>query len=97
MIASSDTAENGVTVIPTCREMAERVTDYLEGAMSMASRLQARLHLFQCPACVRYYNQMRRTVGLMADAPPPEPPPDAVTDQVLARLRQANGKKPEGP
>lgn len=96
MIASPDTTENGVTVIPTCRKMAERVTDYLEGAMSMASRLQTRFHLFHCPACVRYYNQMRQTIRLMADAPPPDPPPEAVTDQVLARLRQPGAKKPEG-
>lgn len=68
--------------------MAELVTDYLEGVMSLRSRVQVRLHLFQCDACARYFNQMRRTIGLLADAPPPPPPADGVADSIIAALRR---------
>lgn len=67
--------------------MAELVTDYLEGALPLMTRLNVRWHLFQCTACVHYFDQFRRTIGLLADAPPPEPPPDTVADHVITRLR----------
>jgi predicted anti-sigma-YlaC factor YlaD len=74
--------------MPSCREMSELVTDYLEGALALRTRLAARWHLFLCPACRRYYEQMRRTVGLLAGGrlPPPEPAAEA---GMLAQLRDA--------
>ena len=47
--------------------MAERVTDYLEGTLSLGSRLGTRAHLFQCSSCRRYFKQMRKTIGLLAE------------------------------
>jgi anti-sigma factor RsiW len=60
--------------IPSCRDMAELVTDYLEGVLPLHRRLTARLHLFLCSACTRYFDQMRRTIGLLRGAPTPELP-----------------------
>lgn len=73
--------------ILTCRDMAERVTDYLEGALSLSSRLGARMHLALCPSCRRYFDQMRKTIRLLADAPPPTPPED-VAEKVIAAVRR---------
>ncbi len=72
--------------MPTCREMSELVTDYLERALPLRTRLGARWHLLLCPACQRYYAQMRQTVRLLAGRrlPPPEP---AVEAGMLASLR----------
>ncbi len=56
---------------PSCREMAELVTGYLEGDLPPHRRLTARLHLFLCTACRNYFDQMRRTVGLLRQAPAP--------------------------
>lgn len=74
--------------MPNCREMSELVTDYLEGALALRTRLAARWHLFLCPACRCYYEQMRRTVRLLAGRglPPPDP---AVEAAMLAHLRDA--------
>ena len=55
--------------IPSCREMSELVTDYLEGDLPFFRRVSARLHLSLCSACTRYFDQMRRTIGLLRDAP----------------------------
>ncbi len=73
--------------------MVELVTDYLDGVMSLASRAQVRLHLFQCAACAHYFNQMRRTIGLLADAPPP-PPADDAADKIIAELRRGARAQP---
>lgn len=87
----------GDTTIPTCREMAELVTEYLEGALPWTSRLRANWHLFQCKACTHYFDQFRRTIRLLADTPPPDNAPDTAADaaaeHVLARLR--SGEQPQ--
>jgi anti-sigma factor RsiW len=57
----------------TCRDMAELVTPYLEGALPLRTRLAARFHLLLCEACRRYVAQMRRTIGFLG-AVPPSPP-----------------------
>jgi len=44
--------------------MSELVTDYLERAVSLGKRLDMWWHLYRCQACRRYYDQVRRTVGL---------------------------------
>jgi anti-sigma factor RsiW len=72
--------------------MAERVTDYLDGALSASSWLGTRVHLFICPSCRRYFDQMRKTIRLLADVPPP-PPPEGVADKVIAAVRR-DGSRP---
>lgn len=74
--------------VPTCRDMSERVTDYLERTLPLRDRLGARWHLALCPACRRYYDQMRQTIRLLAarKLPPPEPGTEAT---LLANLRDS--------
>ena len=75
---------------PTCRDMSELVTSYLERTLPLWRRLEARWHLARCPACQNYFAQMRATVRLLHAAPPATPPPgtEAV---VLARLDDGSG------
>jgi len=79
--------------MPTCRQMSELVTDYLERALPLRTRLDARWHLFLCPACRRYYEQMRQTIRLLAGRRLPHPD-RAVEAGVLARLGQASDPPP---
>jgi predicted anti-sigma-YlaC factor YlaD len=79
--------------MPTCREMSELVTDYLERALPLGVRLDARWHLFLCPACRRYYEQMRRTVALLAGRPLPPPDPAAEAG-MLASLHDTTEPPP---
>ena len=62
--------------------MSELVTDYLDRALPWPLRMKARVHLLMCRACRRYYDQMRRTVRLLAGAPRHAPPAE-VEQQVL--------------
>ena len=79
--------------MPICREMSELVTDYLERTLPLRTRLGARWHLFLCPACRRYYTQMRQTVRLLTGGR--LPPPDSATEAgMLAGLRDAGGPPP---
>ena len=73
--------------------MSELVTDYLDGALPGFARLRAHLHLFMCHSCRRYYDQMRRTVGLLARAPREAPPPE-VEQHLLDALARHDSAPP---
>lgn len=70
-----------------CRELTERVTDYLEGALSPAERNRLETHLAGCAGCQGYFDQMRQMVGALrrlAD----EPVPAAAREKLLQAFRQ---------
>lgn len=72
-------------MLPTCREMAELVTDYLEHTLPLRTRLAARLHLALCSACSHYFDQMRRTAALLRGRRLP-PPAETTEEAILHRL-----------
>ena len=70
----------------TCRELAELVTDYLEGRLSLADRLRFQFHLGTCVNCRAYLKQMKGTVRALG-ALPEEALPAAVRDEMWSRFR----------
>jgi len=77
----------GTNDVPTCRDMSELVTDYLERAVSIRKRLDMWWHLARCEACRHYYDQMRRTIGLLRRLPP-NPPKDTTEEHIVASARR---------
>jgi anti-sigma factor RsiW len=47
-----------------CREIAERVTVYLEGILPDAERHLLEEHLADCSDCEHHLDQMRRTIAI---------------------------------
>ena len=43
----------------TCREIAELITDYLEGSLTLTQRLRFQMHMGLCFACRNYLRQMK--------------------------------------
>jgi len=72
--------------MPTCRDMSELVTDYMEGAVPLRTRISMRVHLMLCDACRAYFDQMRRTVRLLARGAPIIP--DPATEESMLALRR---------
>jgi predicted anti-sigma-YlaC factor YlaD len=79
--------------MPVCREMSELVTDYLERTLPLRVWAAARWHLMLCPACRRYYAQMRQTIRLLTGRhlTPPDPATEA---SLLANLRTPGDPPP---
>ena len=77
--------------VPTCRDMSELVTAYLERAVSLRTRLGMWRHLMSCEACRRYFDQMRRTVRLLGSRAP-TPPEQSTEDSVLAASRSGESR-----
>ena len=72
--------------MPTCRDMSELVTDYMEHATSLRIRLSMWLHLSRCEACRHYYDQVRRTVALLGGGKV-TPPDRSTEDSLLSTAR----------
>ncbi len=79
--------------MPTCRDMSELVTDYMERTVSLRVRFAMWRHLMQCEACRRYFDQVSRTVRLLGSGPHPEPD-RLVEDDVLAATRGEQQRDP---
>lgn len=47
-----------------CRELVERVTDFLEDALVAEDRARLEEHLAECDECTDYLEQMRTTLRL---------------------------------
>jgi len=74
----------------TCKDVSERVTDYVERELTWSERLQYWMHLAMCAVCRRYVAQMRTTTSLLTrlgEDVPPAPPLDPALRQALRAVR----------
>ena len=65
---------------PTCRDMSELATGYMEGSLPWRLRLGVWVHLRLCGMCRAYYDQLaklRRLLGRGGALPGPEPEVEA--------------------
>ncbi len=72
----------------TCREFVERVTEYLEGALSAPDVARLQAHLDYCPPCVEYLEQMRTTLALTGRLREADAPASHARDELMAAFRR---------
>jgi predicted anti-sigma-YlaC factor YlaD len=53
---------------PTCMQIVELVTDYLEGRMAPEDRTGFEQHLVYCGGCREYVQQIRQTIAVAGAA-----------------------------
>jgi len=71
--------------MPTCRDITEVASDYLEGRVSWADWAMLRLHFALCPPCREYVEQLGLTVEALRSLD--EPPPELVHGELLSIYR----------
>ena len=77
---------------PTCREIVELVTDYLEGRLPLAERTPFEQHLVYCDWCRVYLEQIRQTIKVAGKVSEESLSPEARED-LLRLFRDWKGKK----
>lgn len=71
----------------TCRTVSEQATERQEGTLSAWNRFRHRVHLFVCPHCRRFDEQLRTTRSLVHDLAKDDAPPpgDEYVKSLLAK------------
>lgn len=70
----------------TCREIAELITDYLEGALSPEAKVRFEDHVAGCAACTSYIGQLRATTRVLTRLRE-EDLPVSLREELLAAFR----------
>jgi anti-sigma factor RsiW len=70
-----------------CQQAVELVTDYVEGALSRASRRRFEKHLASCPHCTEYLAQIRATIAMSGRVNPDDLTPQ-MRDEFIALFRR---------
>jgi predicted anti-sigma-YlaC factor YlaD len=71
---------------PTCQELAEFLTDYLEGVLTPAERVSFDDHIAGCRDCTLYVEQMRVTIAASGRIREEDIPP-SVREELLTAFR----------
>lgn len=77
----------------TCREVAERASDYLDHETSLGARVEIRLHLALCKPCRLCVRQLTSTIELVRRAE--VRPPDAGTERRLLDAFRCDANRPD--
>ncbi|MCO4744506.1 MAG: zf-HC2 domain-containing protein [Proteobacteria bacterium] len=65
----------------TCQQIAELASQYVDGELSMADWGQVRMHLWLCPPCRAYADQIAMTRQVLEQLPA-----EAVSEDVKSEL-----------
>ena len=78
---------------PKCQQVVELVSDYLDHVLTADDRLAFEKHLYTCPPCTAYLQQIQtllRASGALGQKPPPE----AVETELLGLFQRWQAKGP---
>ncbi len=70
----------------SCQDVAEIITEYLEGEMSVPKRIRFHMHVGLCKDCRNYLQQMKYTVQTLGKIPA-EPISPETREALLERFR----------
>ncbi len=72
----------------SCRQMAEQVSEYIDGELDSSIRKLIDQHGGQCPPCKAFIRTLARTVEAIR-AQPRDPLPDSLARALAEALRKA--------
>lgn len=69
----------------TCRQVADRASDLLDGKLPPGERERFECHLAACGSCTRFVQEIRQTVRRL-NSLPREPMPPGMKERLLQAL-----------
>ncbi len=83
-------------IMPSCRDITEQASDYLEHALSPWQRTGFRLHLLMCLYCRRHMKHLRLTIATLHRLPEETAQDDSEEKQLEAVLQALREAPPQG-
>lgn len=77
-------------LIPSCREVAEQLSENMDNPVTGLRWLRLKLHLFICKNCRRYENQMELTSKTINQMGIDKKPSDDLKQRMMEQFRQNN-------
>ena len=80
--------------MPSCRDITEHASEYLDRQLTPWQRLGFRLHLMICLNCRRHLDQLKLTIGTLGRLQaksPPQPPAEQKVQEIVQLLKQEMG------
>lgn len=74
----------------SCKELVAQSSDFLDGQMSLRTRLAVRLHLAMCHNCRRFIKQMRLSQAVLRKLPQGQ---SAELDALALKLAELRRKR----
>ncbi len=75
----------------SCQEIADGVTEYLDGVLGFRQRMRMYVHLALCRACRNFIRQMQYTVRILQHLPA-ESISDPMKDELRRRFQEWHGR-----
>lgn len=78
----------------SCKEVADQVTDYLDGRVPHGKKIGVWLHLMMCVRCRTYVQQMRQVIVLTGElgGQVAAEPPSAMRESLLEEFRRRSNQ-----
>jgi hypothetical protein len=87
-----------MSLMPSCREVTEKASEYVDKELSFWQRMGFAVHLFICVHCRRYVKQLRLTIGALGklqqenDSPRNEEEVNNIVQQLKQHACKSNHK-----
>lgn len=78
---------------PDCRDLAARLSEYLDQEVEPEVCADIEDHLDDCPPCRDFLESLRRTVGLVRETPPSESIPEDVKRRIVDAYRRVRDER----
>jgi hypothetical protein len=84
-------------LLPSCKDITEHSSDYLDKHMSLWGRARFRVHLFMCVHCQQYIDQLKLTIATLGSLGESREDSAAEVDEnqvqdIIAHIRQSVGQ-----
>jgi hypothetical protein len=76
-----------------CKEVDERLSDYLDGTLGEAPLREVEAHLSSCARCLENSKELSKTINAVGSLPEVDVPP-GFSERVMARVREEAEKEP---
>jgi len=82
-------------IMPSCKDVTDHSSDYLDRNLSFMERLGFKMHIFLCVNCKRYVSQLKLTIATIGKTQNavPQPVDEQHVQKIVKNLQQSVGSQ----